>query len=87
VKCSDCKRQLDVGDQYIKFTVSEWAERQGMRSMPELDDLMASIMGSDAGTDIVYCEDCTVRGGDFMLETVYGDEDTSAPSPREDRPE
>lgn len=33
-----------------------------------------SSFGSGHGDKIVYCEDCTVKGGKWMLDTVYGDE-------------
>jgi hypothetical protein len=75
VTCADCKRTLEVGDHYIKFTFTEWQEREGLTPVTGLDDLMAQVMGSDNGDDIIYCEDCTVRGGDYLLEMVYGDED------------
>lgn len=72
MRCADCRRELEVGDQYIEATAGEYL---GKEVAPELGGLMADIFGSGRGDKIIYCEDCTVRGGDFMLNTVYGDED------------
>lgn len=68
--CAGCRRELEVGDQYIEATASEFMghDKDG------LDDLMALVMGSGRGEQIVYCEDCTQPGGDFMFNTVHGDE-------------
>lgn len=75
MNCSDCKRTLEVGDRYIHFTASEWAEAEGLTPLPELDDLMADLMGrSGLGDEMVFCEDCTVKGGKWIPDMVYGDE-------------
>lgn len=75
MNCAGCRRKLDVGDQYIQFTASEWAERQGLPPLQGLDDLFSEIMGSDHGEKLVYCEDCTQKTDDgWLLDTVYGDE-------------
>lgn len=42
-----------------------------------LDDIIAPLLGG-AGTKIVYCEDCTEPGGDYLFETFYGDESGAA---------
>lgn len=70
MKCAGCRRELEVGDQYIEATASEFMGQDD----DGLDDLMAMVMGSDRGNMVVYCEDCTKPGGDFMLNTIYGDE-------------
>lgn len=75
MRCGECKRELEVGERYIKFTQTEWAERNGLKPLKGFDDLFAKIMGSDFGDQIVLCEACTVEADDgFRLDTVYGDE-------------
>lgn len=77
MNCAGCYRELEVGDQYIQFTASEWAERtEGVEPLPDLDELFADIMGSGHGDKLVYCEDC-IENTDtegWMVDTVYGDE-------------
>lgn len=70
--CAGCQRDLEVGDQYIVGTASEYL-RQDVSS--EVGGLLAEILGGRPDSKIVYCEDCTQAGGDFMLSTYYGDED------------
>jgi hypothetical protein len=75
VNCAGCQRELEVGDRYIKFTASEWAEREGMKPLDGLDDVFADLMGSGFGKDIVFCDDCTESTDEgWMQDTVYGDE-------------
>jgi hypothetical protein len=75
MKCAGCHREMDVGDQFIQFTASEWAEREGLEPLPELDDVMALCMGSTNGAKLAYCEGCTQKADDgWLLDTVYGDE-------------
>jgi hypothetical protein len=71
MKCFDCHRELEVGDRYIKAPASVFAGVSN--SNTETDDIIADIFGG-VGGEVVFCEDCTVDGGDFALETVYGDE-------------
>ena len=71
MRCSGCRRELEVGDQYIEDTTSGFMGREA----DGMDDLMAEILGGTGGK-IVYCEDCTQDGGDYFFSTVYGDEDT-----------
>jgi len=81
MRCAGCHRDLEIGDQYIKFTMSEFAKAEGLEQSPavaELDDLFGDIMGSQHGDDIIYCEDCTERGGQWRFDTFYGDEEGSA---------
>jgi hypothetical protein len=76
MNCAGCRRELDVGDQYIEDTAS------GFLGRPDngMDDLMAEILGSGKGDKIIYCEDCTeqVDDGRWKLHTVYGDEEEAA---------
>jgi hypothetical protein len=75
VNCAGCRREMEVGDQYIHFAASEFFERDGVKADPALDGLMAEIMGG-TGDQLVYCEDCTQKRDDgWLLDTVYGDED------------
>lgn len=75
MRCGECKCELDVGERYIKFTQTEWAERNGLQPIEGMDDIFAQMMGSDFGEQMVFCEDCTVKVDDgFLLDTVYGDE-------------
>ncbi len=69
MKCFDCKREIEIGDRYIEDTASGYA---GTEANPEVDGLIADIFGGAAGK-VVFCEDCTVEGGDYMFETNYGD--------------
>ena len=76
MNCAGCRRQLEVGDRYIQATASEYlGVEQGREATPELDGIMAEVLGSGHGDKVVYCEDCTVPGGHFRFDTVYGDED------------
>jgi hypothetical protein len=77
VRCAGCSRELEVGDQYIEGTAGEFL---GQDVDEGVESLLASVLGSGRGDKIVYCEDCTQKGGDFLLNTVYGDEDEDAPS-------
>jgi hypothetical protein len=70
MRCSGCRRELDVGDHYIEDTASGFLGREA----DGLDDLMAEVMGGRSGK-IIFCEDCTQDGGDYLFETVYGDEE------------
>jgi hypothetical protein len=75
MNCAGCRRELDVGDQYIQFTASEWAERNNLMPLAGMDDLMADLMDSGYGENIVFCEDCTQETGNgWFLDTVYGEE-------------
>lgn len=69
--CAGCKRELEIGDHYIEGTPSEIL---GEDVDPELGGLVTEIMGSGHGDKIVYCEGCTVEGGDFLFSTYYGDQ-------------
>lgn len=71
MNCAGCRKALEVGDHYIEDTVSGFLRQDGD---PDLDDIMADFLGGRGGR-IVYCEDCTQDGGDYLFETVYGDED------------
>lgn len=76
MKCAGCGRSLEVGDRYIEFTMSEWAERKGDTALEGMDDLFAEIMGSGKGDMIVYCENCTEKSSDgWRDQMVYGDEE------------
>jgi hypothetical protein len=75
MRCAGCRRELDVGDRYIKDKASGFI---GRPTSPEIDGLIAEILGSDCDGSVLYCEDCTEEGGEYMLDTVYGDEDSSA---------
>lgn len=75
MRCAGCRIELDVGDQFIQFTASEFFQREGKDAARELDDIFAGIMGSGKGDQIVYCEDCTQKADDgWLFDTVYGDE-------------
>jgi hypothetical protein len=67
--CAGCNRELEVGDRYIKGSASEFMGRPD----DGLNGLMADLLGGSGGK-VVYCEDCTQEGGQWKLETVYGDE-------------
>jgi hypothetical protein len=71
MKCFGCQRALEVGDQYIEDTASGFigAEDGGF------DGIVADMFG--CGGKIVLCVDCTQPGGEYLLETVYGDEEES----------
>lgn len=74
--CAGCNRHLEVGDQYIEGTAGDYLKQD---VDPEIGGLLADIMGGNnkldgsAGGRIIYCEDCTKQGGDFKLQTYYGD--------------
>ncbi len=70
LRCIGCFRELEVGDRYIEDTSSGFLK---MDSEPSVDGLMADVFGGKNGK-VIFCEDCTEDGGDYRLETVYGDE-------------
>jgi hypothetical protein len=70
MRCFECKREIEIGDHYIEDSASGFAGRE---ADPEIDGLIADIFGG-AGGKVVFCEDCTQEGGDYKLETFYGDE-------------
>jgi hypothetical protein len=70
MKCFGCQRKLDFGDRYIEDTASGFIGSED----GSVDGLLADIFGGTGGK-LVFCDDCTVDGGDYMFETVYGDED------------
>jgi hypothetical protein len=65
---------LEVGDRYIQDTSSGFTKQA---SDPEIDSLIAEILGG-SGDRVFFCEDCTQEGGDYLFETVYGDEGDDA---------
>lgn len=74
MRCAGCNRELDVGDLYIEDTSSGFTKSA---SDPAIDGLIADILGGSGGK-VSFCEDCTEPGGDYLFETVYGDEDDDA---------
>jgi hypothetical protein len=70
MKCFGCQRELEVGDRYIKDTASGFT---GQENHPEVDGLIAEMFGGH-GEKVLFCEDCTQEGGEYMFETVWGDE-------------
>lgn len=76
MNCAGCKRELQVGDRFIRFTASEWAVHSGQKPLDGLDDIFASVFGSNDGDNLVYCEGCTVHTDDgWRSETYYGDDE------------
>lgn len=73
MRCFGCNRELEVGDQYIEDTASGFI---GEGADASVDDLMADLFGGSGGK-VVFCEDCTAPGGEYLFETVYGDEEES----------
>lgn len=73
MQCAGCNRELEVGDRYIKDSASGFMAAFGDDGNAEFDGLIAQILGGTDG-EIIYCEDCTESGGDYLFETVYGDE-------------
>lgn len=70
--CAGCRRVLEVGDQYIEGSISEY---MGHDVKPDVGDIMHEVFGSGPAGKIIYCEDCTERGEGFLLNTYYGDDD------------
>lgn len=65
--------KIEVGDRFIRATPSEFmgGEDGG------LDGLMAGLLGGTGGK-VAYCEPCTQEGGEWALETHYGDDADAA---------
>ena len=83
MKCAGCQRELEVGDRYIKDAASGFMASMGDAGSPDFDCLIAEVLGGSGG-EIFFCEDCTEPGGDYLFETVYGDEaDAAAAVPNE----
>jgi hypothetical protein len=70
MRCAGCNHEIEVGDQYIEDTASGFSKQD---TVPEVDGLISELLGGTNGK-VVYCEDCTQEGGDYKLETFYGDE-------------
>lgn len=70
--CAGCSRELEIGDRYIEDSVSGFLKTE---ANPVVDDIVASIFPGSGGSKVVFCEDCTEPGGDYLFETVYGDEE------------
>lgn len=68
--CSGCRREIEVGDNYIEDTASGFLKED----KSDHDDLIAEIFGNTGGK-IIYCQECTIPGGDYMFETYYGEEE------------
>jgi hypothetical protein len=76
--CAGCRHELKIGDQYIEGSADDYL---GRKVDPVIGGLLADIFGGNSALDgstggkIVYCEDCTTTGGDFRLQTYWGDEE------------
>ena len=77
MQCFGCKRQLEVGDLYIKDTLGGYAEGGETPGGSEVDVLLGQMFSDTSDGSIIFCEDCTERSDDgrYMFDTVYGDED------------
>jgi hypothetical protein len=62
--------QIARGDRFIRARPSEFMGTEDVG----MDGLMADLLGG-VGGEVAYCEDCTQEGGQWKLETCYGDED------------
>jgi hypothetical protein len=58
MKCFGCQNEIEIGGRYIEDTAS---------------GIIADIFGGKDGK-VVLCDDCTVPGDKYMMETFYGDE-------------
>ena len=65
VSCIGCFRVLEAGDRYIEDTVSGF-----INCGTSEDSLMADLFGGKDGK-VLFCEDCTEQGGNYLFETVY----------------
>lgn len=68
--CAGCKREIEIGDHYIEDTVSGFMKGD---TDSKFDNLVSEILGGSGGK-IIYCEECTKEGGDYLFETFYGEE-------------
>lgn len=66
--CAGCRRSLVPGDRYIRDKPSGFMEIADT----EFDGLIAEILGG-AGSEVIYCEDCTEPGGKYSFEIYIGD--------------
>jgi hypothetical protein len=69
VKCFGCQREIEIGDRYIEDSASGFL---GKPQGGEADGILADIFGDKDGK-VVFCEDCTVPGGEYMAETYWGE--------------
>lgn len=76
MKCFGCKRELEVGDLYIKDTLGSFAELDETPGGSEVDALLGQVFSGTSDGSIILCEDCTEQSDDgrYMFDTVYGDE-------------
>ena len=75
MRCGGCGRELEVGDRYIKDKASGFMKREAGETDPEIDALVGEILSGTTSGEVIFCEDCTEDGGDYLFDTVYGDED------------
>ena len=66
---------MEVGDRYIEDSVAGFLKTE---ANPDVDDIIASIFPGSGGGKVVFCEDCTELGGDYLFSTVYGDEEVES---------
>jgi hypothetical protein len=74
VKCFECQKEIEIGDHYIEDTPSGFLKTD---DIPGVDELIAELFGGH-GNKIILCLDCTSEGGDYLLETFYGDDPEEA---------
>jgi len=65
LSCIGCFRDLKAGDRYIEDTVSGFINGGSAE-----DSIMAELFGGKDGK-VLFCEDCTQQGGNYLFETVY----------------
>jgi hypothetical protein len=70
MKCFGCQNEIEIGGRYIEDTASGFIDKD---ATPEIDGIIADIFGGKDGK-VVLCDDCTVPGDKYMMETFYGDE-------------
>lgn len=75
--CFSCKRELEVGDLYIKDTLGGYCDGAETPGGSEIDALLGGVFSGTGDGTIIFCEDCTetTPDGRYRFETVYGDEE------------
>jgi hypothetical protein len=75
VKCFGCNRELEVGDHYIEDTPTGFLGREADEGDATVNSIISDLFSGRRDGKVVFCDDCTVEGGDYKFETYYGDEE------------
>jgi hypothetical protein len=71
MNCFGCGGEIMIGDRYIEDMPSGFIGEDASG----VDGVIAELFSGRGDGRIVFCEDCTVKGGEYARETYWGDAD------------